>query len=768
MNENVSNEEQRPPVQRPVTFGVLTGGLLIAALLAVSWSGGPALAQDDPTPVPTATPSPPDAALAAELAHQGRIDAAIGAYEAVIAQRPQDERLSARLALAKVYLGDDDVASAIRQLDAYLIEAPPGSDVRDAQFLLAESLLLEGAWAETVPLYDAYISGAGAAFGYAWIGRAEALTRLGLGPGPAVVTEILVGDLLPDAVRLRFVLSIAQALEADYPAEALEWYQRLGDESDVQQDQALVLWRSALLQRELGGSDQTPEAWTEIVQRYPETALAQELLDSRPGNRLLPMDPYYLGLAYYRGGESGLARGAFEDSIDANADGGDGSLAARASYYLAVLDENAGDVDAAVVGYGRVVELHPDVDLADDALWWQGRLLELDGRTSQAIESYERLVDEYGSSDWGREARFRLPLLDYDAGRYDQAAAAFEDIADSTSEEERWRALLWQGKALLAAESGDAEAIWVELVDEADSEYYGLRAALLLGDTSGGDLDADLDVEAPDWLAVEAWLVESDIVSAAELLAAQRALEFDQHRRWGEELIELGLPRSAATELALVLEDAGRNPASLYMAARWFQDADVIDLSSKAATRLLFALPDAGREAAPVELWQLAYPAPFAGLLEDAADESDVPNLLFLALIRQESFFDPLAGSTAGALGLAQVIPPTGETIAEERGVAGFEVHHLFRPVVSLEFGAHYLGGQLDEFDGNFYQALAAFNAGPVAATRWADASGDDIDRFVAEIDFTQTRAYVQLVSENLARYRQIYQDRDAPELPRD
>lgn len=768
MSKSVSNEQQRQPAQRPVVFGVLTVALLIAVLLVLSSGGRIARAQDDPTPAPTATPSPPDADLAAQFAYEGRVDEAIGAYEAVIAQRPRADRLAARLALAKVFLGDSDVAGAVRQLDAYLIEAPPGSDVRDAQFLLAESLLVQGAWAETIPLYDAYIAGAGGASAYAWIGRAEALTQLGLGPGPAVVTEALFGALLPDDVRLGFILSVAQALEAGYPADALEWYERLGDESEVPQDEALVLWRTALLQRELTGSDQTPEAWVQIMESYPETPLAQELAGNRPGNRLVLMDPYYLGLVYYRGGELGMARGLFEESIDENEDGGNATLAARATYYIAVMDESAGDVDEAVAGYGRVVDLDPGVDLADDALWWQGRLLELDGRTSEAIESYERLVDEYGNSDWGREARFRLPLLDYDAGRYEDAEDAFEDIARSTSEEERWRALLWQGKALLAAESEDAEALWVDVVEEAGSEYYGLRAALLLGDTSGGGLDGDLDVDAPDWLEVEAWLVESDVVSAAGLASAQRDLEVDRHRRWGEQLLDLGLRRTAAPDLALVLENAGRDPALLYTVARWFQEAGVTDLSSKAATRLLFALPEDDREAAPIELWQMAYPAPYAELLDEAADDSDVPNLLFLALIRQESFFDPLAGSTAGALGLTQVIPPTGETIAGERDVADFEVHHLFRPVVSLDFGAHYLGAQLDDFDGNFYHALAAFNAGPANATRWADASGDDLDRFVAEIDFTQTRAYVELVSENLARYRQIYQGRDAPELPRD
>jgi soluble lytic murein transglycosylase len=179
-------------------------------------------------------------------------------------------------------------------------------------------------------------------------------------------------------------------------------------------------------------------------------------------------------------------------------------------------------------------------------------------------------------------------------------------------------------------------------------------------------------------------------------------------------------------------------------------------------------VPAAAAEAAPPDFWRLAYPAPFSAALREAADAEKAPDVLLLALVRQESFFDPLAGSPAGAIGLTQVVPPTGQAIARDLHLNQFQSTDLFRPAVSLRFGAHYLRQQLDTFDGDVYAALAAYNGGPGNALRWQRAAHGDADRFVAEIEYAQTVAYVQLVTENLARYRQLYEGLAEPSLPRD
>ena len=79
----------------------------------------------------------------------------------------------------------------------------------------------------------------------------------------------------------------------------------------------------------------------------------------------------------------------------------------------------------------------------------------------------------------------------------------------------------------------------------------------------------------------------------------------------------------------------------------------------------------------------------------------------------------------AGALGLTQVIPSTGEAIAGDLGSADFAASDLFRPNVSLRFGASYLSDQLQAFDGDPYRALAAYNGGPGAASSAADSAGE-------------------------------------------
>jgi soluble lytic murein transglycosylase len=179
-------------------------------------------------------------------------------------------------------------------------------------------------------------------------------------------------------------------------------------------------------------------------------------------------------------------------------------------------------------------------------------------------------------------------------------------------------------------------------------------------------------------------------------------------------------------------------------------------------------MPEEEREAAPTDLWKLAYPAPYAPLFNDASDEFDVSNLLLLAMVRQESFFDRFAGSKAGAIGLTQVVGATGEEIADELGMNGFKEGDLYQPDVSLRFGARYLADQLAALDDNFYEALAAYNAGPGNALRWSRAADGDVDRFVAEIEYAQTSTYVRLVTENLAVYRHLYAGFDEPVLPED
>ena len=114
--------------------------------------------------------------------------------------------------------------------------------------------------------------------------------------------------------------------------------------------------------------------------------------------------------------------------------------------------------------------------------------------------------------------------------------------------------------------------------------------------------------------------------------------------------------------------------------------------------------------AAPLATTAAAGATPYAAQISAAAARNGVDPGLLTALIRQESGFDPNAGSPAGAQGLAQLMPGTA---------AGLGVTNPFDPVQSIEGGAKYLRQQLDRFGGNVEHALAAYNAGPGAVARF-------------------------------------------------
>ena len=656
------------------------------------------------------------------------------------------------------------VSAAIRQLDAYLLEAPEPAPVRDAQLLLAEALKDEGHYADALPLYDAFLQQSSPAAAYAQMGRAEALARLGSPDAGAAAQAVLDGDL-PKPARLNFIVTMAQAFESTSPQDAISWYARMGSESNEGSDKALTLWKSATLGGDLATET---EAWRTIIQRYPDSPTAHVIVDEPPGGSATSqqIDPYYIGLVHYQAGQSKQARADFLESLSTNRSATDPVLAARSLFYLAVLDERSGNVSSAIQRYGAAVSLDPNVDLADDALWWQGRLYEQQHQPERAAAAYERILSDFSGSGYASEARFRLALLQYDAGKASDAAVAFGSIAESSKNDEKQRAQLWEGKSLATAgDKKGASAAWQALVSDAPDGYYGLRAVVLLGKGQGTLRDANVGTKQPDWRAIEAWLRAA---GAGDPTAAQQAFAANPHWGVGQALLALGMEHRAAKEFDTLLESSLGDPNMLYLLSRRFYESGQYDMSSRAAARLLSHVPTPAIATAPRDVWMLAYPAPFAAALRDASKESKVPNVLMLALVRQESFFDPLAGSSAGAIGLTQVVGPTGEQIASDLNITDFKPDDLFRPEVSLRFGAHYLQQQLDAFDGNMYEALAAYNGGPGNTQRWAATAKGDVDRFVAEIEFSQTQTYVRLVSENLARYRQLYQGLAAPALPKD
>lgn len=168
------------------------------------------------------------------------------------------------------------------------------------------------------------------------------------------------------------------------------------------------------------------------------------------------------------------------------------------------------------------------------------------------------------------------------------------------------------------------------------------------------------------------------------------------------------------------------------------------------------------REAAPRRFWEMAFPFPYRSVIERHARKNGLDPLLVAALIRQESQFDPEAVSGAGAIGLMQVMPPTGRQLGRKLRLGTVTARSLRRPAINVAIGTYYLARLLDEHRGRVEAALAAYNAGPARVPVWLG-WGDfrEPAEFVETIPLTQTRDYVQIILRNLEIYRWLYGARD-------
>lgn len=157
--------------------------------------------------------------------------------------------------------------------------------------------------------------------------------------------------------------------------------------------------------------------------------------------------------------------------------------------------------------------------------------------------------------------------------------------------------------------------------------------------------------------------------------------------------------------------------------------------------------------------WKKTYPQAFDKIVSQSSDEFGIPEAVIWGIMRTESFFRPAVKSNVGALGLMQVMPLTGQKMAEMIDMSGFRPQQLLDPKVNVRVGTKYLQRLSKMFDGSLPLIAAGYNAGPHRVYSWLKSFGNlSLDEFIEHIPFNQTRGYAKKVIRSYFIYSSLYE----------
>ncbi|MEA3310597.1 MAG: lytic transglycosylase domain-containing protein [candidate division WOR-3 bacterium] len=408
--------------------------------------------------------------------------------------------------------------------------------------------------------------------------------------------------------------------------------------------------------------------------------------------------------------------------------------------------------------------------------WERAQLLY---RLTRYDEAYKLLEDM--RSD---EARFLLAKVEIERGKTEDAmrilASVAEESRSKTNRQQAWERMATilqkQGKNLEAAE------LAAEGARALDDEELGHRALVLWlaeGDSlkarsalaGAVPLDSDVSLFFRTWLAPDSaqmlfsQLDAHDPFSYYSLTARGKLdrtpLLVDWFIQLGDTSCAISSKDSIIEKQAWALAEAGFfNEASSKLKtikdpplpvrfewARRFSGLGADNIAIDWIERLLVEARKRGVRTRPIEALRLQYPTVYLFQIREQTDDP----ALFLALTRQESWFNPRAKSPANAYGLCQLLYSTA------RGMdTTATVDSLYLPNVSIRLGSEFLTMMRARFNGREVAYIAAYNAGPGAANKWIGYLPADDVLFTELIPYDETRRYVKQVLRGEVIYRSL------------
>jgi soluble lytic murein transglycosylase len=441
-----------------------------------------------------------------------------------------------------------------------------------------------------------------------------------------------------------------------------------------------------------------------------------------------------------------------------------GDAEAERLYLLSETARSTSDEETVQRTLNDLRQFGPASPWLEQALLSAGNMYLLKRDYDRAIDYFRELQQRFPHGGRSSYAHWKASWLSFRQGRTEEARQGFENqIALYPDSAEIPAALYW--RARLAEEEGNpamAQAFYQKLSDRFRNYYYAefgrqrlksLQSAADGSSKPGPIRDASLKEELPHYTLLDHI---SPLSSAGKITAADPP--DDNLRVARARLLSNGaLVDMAVRELQAAASQEGGTWAPPEM-ARVYQDGGRYDRGieiMKRSTPNYFAvdLPDL-----PRPYWEALFPRAYWTDLRKFSVLNGLDPYLVASLIRQESEFNALALSHANAVGLMQLLPKTGKTVAKQVKLKGYSAPQLYTPAVNLELGTRYFKQMVDKYNGQFEYALAAYNAGTDRVGDWlGQGHYRDPQEFVESIPFTETREYVQAILRNANVYRQLY-----------
>ena len=782
--------------------GVQIFGVPVGA--AVTATPTPTAIPPTPTPTPTPPPTPtPVPAVRVELGDASRFkgdwEQAQLEYQTALDSSPDAQvQSAAMLGIGRSQYQSGGYDSSTQTLLRLIQSYPQSTDLPYAYFSLGQAYSALGRHAEAAEAYKNYLAlRPGLVDGYVLDLIGDELLAAGdIAGAIQQYRAALQNPSLTNSLLIEIKIAQGHAALLDYET-ALGMYQDIYNRAQTEYTKSQMDYLMAQAFLALGQNEQAYAAYQDEVSKFPSTNTAYlSLLELV--NAGAPVDELDRGIVDYYAGQYGVALAAFDRYFQA---GGADQGAAR--YFNGLSLHALGGYQDAIGEWDKMIQSFPDHPLWDDAweqksdtqwrelqdiegaiqtlldfvaaapahpraaefLFSAARIAERNDRLEQAAQIWERLATEYAQDQRSQRALFLAGVSRYRLGDFPGALSAFQRyLENATTLEERAAALFWQGKTQLAAgDNPAAAASWEAAAGVDPTGYYSERASDLLRQLAPFSPPQDFDLSsdpAAERLEAEAWVRSTFSLPADTDLSSPGPLYADPGFQRGAELWELGLYDELRAELEAVRQAVATDPANSYRLANYLVQLGFYRSAIFAAREVLnlAGMGDLETLNAPIYFNHLRFGAYFSDLILSAAQQNNIHPLLLFSIVRQESAFESFASSSAGARGLMQIIPSTGQEIAADLSwPPNYSEADLYRPVVNVAFGAHYLAKWRDYFDGDLYAALAAYNGGPGNASDWKELSQGDQDLFVEIIRFDETRDYIRRIYEIFNLYRRIY-----------